>query len=59
MAKLGSLDFEPVFSSQALEVFLTLSKVKQCKLAKIAYQLASPPFREPDYFIPTTLQAVR
>ncbi|MBL9146414.1 MAG: hypothetical protein JNM99_22230 [Verrucomicrobiaceae bacterium] len=49
MARRHSLDYEPVFSSQALEVFLSLSKARQRKLAKVAYALAAPPFREPDY----------
>jgi hypothetical protein len=49
MARRNSLDFEPVFSSQALEVFLSLSRARQRKLAKVANSLASPPFREPDY----------
>jgi hypothetical protein len=42
--------YEPVFSAKALEVFLQLSKVRQRKVAKIVYQLATPPFRTPDYF---------
>ena len=49
MARRNSLDFEPVLSSQALEVFLGLTKTRQRKLAKVLYDLASPPFREPDY----------
>jgi hypothetical protein len=43
-------DFEPVFSANALETFLQLSKSRQRKVAKIAWQLAMMPLRKPDYF---------
>ena len=43
-------DYEPVFSPKALETFLQLSKPRQRKVAKIAWQLATTPLSEPDYF---------
>lgn len=49
MAKQHRLDFEPVFSAQAMEVFMSLSKARQKLAAKVAYRLATPPFSEPDY----------
>ena len=49
MPKRHPHDYEPVLSARAMETFLELSKAKQRKLAKLLYDLASPPFREPDY----------
>lgn len=49
MAERSRHDFEPVFSAKALEAFVQLSKARQRKVAKIAYQLAAPPFGRPDY----------
>lgn len=42
-------DYEPVFSARALETFLQQSKARQRKIAAIAWNLAKPPFRQPDY----------
>ena len=49
MAKRTHLDYEPVLSAASMEVFLGLSKTRQRKAARIAYELGANPLREPDY----------